>query len=149
MNFSFKVTEFTLAQKVEAVARESALGHFNQAHEMFKEALEEHKDHFAIYAEYLRLLYDEGDFKALSEAQLPKAALARQRWTLLEISLVWVLIFCGTLNACDDYHKLESLLLSKHSPDLSRGLDQALGLREMLGSYDWRLYSEQQVCATV
>lgn len=86
MDFSFDVAEIDLVQKVEAVAQQSTYGRFRQARSMFKEKIEEHNNMFLVYAEYLRLLYDQGDFKALS---------SEHRWLISDVKTNLALVNNG------------------------------------------------------
>jgi hypothetical protein len=66
MDFSLDVV--SIEQDVEDVARQGALGNFHKAREMFEETLNKHRDQFPVYAEYLRLCLDGGDWNSLAEA---------------------------------------------------------------------------------
>jgi hypothetical protein len=133
MDFHFDVTELDLAEKVEAVAKQSALGHFRRARVMFDDALKKQMAIFLIYSEYLRLLYDQGDFETLSKAEY-----SATQWTSFEQTLVKVCCGYGKLlvGSCSD---------EKAAPIFEHGLD----LKRMLHSTDWHNYSEEQVCALV
>jgi hypothetical protein len=67
MEFSLDVVS-NVEQDVEDVARQGALGNFRKARGMFAQALNNHRDQFPVYAEYLRLCLDSGDWKSLAEA---------------------------------------------------------------------------------
>jgi hypothetical protein len=65
MEFSLDVVS-NVEQDVEDVARQGALGNFRKARGMFAEALNDHRDQFPVYAEYLRLCSDSGDRESLT-----------------------------------------------------------------------------------
>jgi hypothetical protein len=101
MDFPFEVVKNNLEQNVEAMARQSCLGQFGVARVLYRDAIEKHQDIFPVYAEYLRLLYDQGDFETLSKAtpiSMPSA------WNSLEEGLVAICCGFGTLMSreCSD-----------------------------------------------
>lgn len=51
--------------KIEEIVRLSAIGYFKAARELHKHSVEKHCGVLPIFAEFLRLLYDQGDFKTL------------------------------------------------------------------------------------
>lgn len=67
MEFIFDVVS-SISQDVEDVARQGALGNFRKARSMYEEALKAHRDQFPVYAEYLRLCLDGGDWGSLVKA---------------------------------------------------------------------------------
>ena len=69
MNFSFNVVEDPM-DSLNGMLSLSAMGSFREARLVYKDSLERYSGAFPIYAEYVRLLYDQGDFSALKDARL-------------------------------------------------------------------------------
>jgi hypothetical protein len=68
MNFSFDVIEDPM-DGLNAMVGLSEMGSFREAKFVYKDSLERYSGAFPIFAEYLRLLYDQGDFDALKDAE--------------------------------------------------------------------------------
>ncbi|KAK5734523.1 hypothetical protein LTR17_008883 [Elasticomyces elasticus] len=66
MDFTVEVVE-DVAAEVEAVMRLNAFGLFGEAREAADETLRPYLGHFPIAADFLRLLYDQGDFDILRQ----------------------------------------------------------------------------------
>jgi hypothetical protein len=94
MDFSLDVVS-DIVQDVEDVARQGALGNFRKAREMFEEALNKHQDQFPVYAEFLRLCLDCGDWKSLAEA----SDYGCGSWTPLASNIVRLLRAVGEMSA--------------------------------------------------
>jgi len=91
MEFTLDVVS-DICQDVEDVARQGALGNFRKARSMYEEALETHRDKFPVYAEYLRLCLDGGDWTSLAKHLADwKELHSGKVWNDLEISIVALL----------------------------------------------------------
>ncbi|KAK4911107.1 hypothetical protein LTR49_020274 [Elasticomyces elasticus] len=66
MDFSIDIVE-DVAAEVEVVMRLSAFGLFREARKAADETLKRYIDYFPVAVEYLRLLYDQGDFAMLRQ----------------------------------------------------------------------------------
>ncbi|CAG8950025.1 hypothetical protein HYFRA_00004359 [Hymenoscyphus fraxineus] len=66
MDFNVEIVE-DVAAEIENVMRLGAVGAFEEARNMSKETVEHHLDTFPVLVEYLRLLYDQGDYISLEE----------------------------------------------------------------------------------
>ena len=89
MDFTLDIVS-SISQDIEDVARQEALGNFRKARRMYKEALKTHREKFAVYAEYLRLCLDSGDWDfadGTEDFDLPKS-----NWSDLEYDVVT--LFC-------------------------------------------------------
>jgi hypothetical protein len=98
-------------QDVEDVARQGALGNFRKARGMFAQALNEHRDQFPVYAEYLRLCLDGGDWKSLTEA----CDYGCGRWTELATNTARLLRELGetSVRLCKDPYSEDFTLLTE------------------------------------
>jgi hypothetical protein len=99
MNFTLDVVR-DISKDVEDVARQGALGNFRNARSMYEEALEAHRDQFPIYAEYLRLCLESGDWGSLAEVSDYGAG----RWSYLAVGIVKLLHAVGTV-LMNDYER--------------------------------------------
>jgi hypothetical protein len=95
MDFSLDVVS-DIEQDVEDVARQGALGNFCKARRMYEEALKMHRDKFPIYAEFLRLCLDSGDWDSL--AKPPDCG--SENWSYLAAKSS---IFCVSLEKYRNY----------------------------------------------
>jgi hypothetical protein len=68
MNFLFDVVEDPM-DGLDAMVSLGETGSFHEARLVYKDSLERYSGAFPIFAEYLRLLYDQGDFNALKDAE--------------------------------------------------------------------------------
>lgn len=91
MKFTLDVFS-SLSQDVEDVARQGVLGNFSKARGMYTEALKEHGNKFPVYAEYLRLCLDGGDWSSLAKVSDYEAVC----WSELATILVRLLRQVGT-----------------------------------------------------
>jgi hypothetical protein len=92
MDFTLDVVS-DISQDVEDIARQGALGNFRKARSMYKEALEQHRHMFPVYAEYLRLCFDGGDWASLANA----SNFGDGSWSDSATSVVDLLNAAGTL----------------------------------------------------
>lgn len=94
MEFTLDIVS-NIAQDVEEVARQGALGNFRKAHTMYEEALKTHRNKFPVYAEYLRLCLDGGDWASLAKDLADSSENADLRethgWNNLESNIVELL----------------------------------------------------------
>jgi hypothetical protein len=111
MDFTLDVVR-DVSKDVEDVARQGALGNFRKARNMYEEALEAHRDQFPIYAEYLRLCLDGGDWKSLAEVDDYGAG----RWSDLAFGIVSLLRAVGIV------------LTNDYKPDFNLDLAQRYSL---------------------
>jgi hypothetical protein len=124
MDFSLDVVS-DIEQDVEDVARQGALGNFRNARGMFEEALNKHRDQFPVYAEYLRLCLDGGDWNSLAEA----SDYGCGSWTSLASNIVRLLRAVGEASTkpcnkpmSEDFYVRTELIIS-----VARDLDGQLG----------------------
>jgi hypothetical protein len=90
MDFTLDVVS-NIAQDVEDVARQGALGNFRKAHSMYEEALKPHRAKFPVYAEYLRLCLDGGDWASLARNFAGPIEGVAKGWNGLEYNVVELL----------------------------------------------------------
>lgn len=69
MTFEFDVFD-DISQNVNDMARQGSLGYFGKARSMYNDALKKHRSVFPVFAEYLRILYDQGDLKTLKATSI-------------------------------------------------------------------------------
>jgi hypothetical protein len=133
MEFSLDVVS-DVEQDVEDVARQGVLGNFRKAREMFAQALNNHHDQFPVYAEYLRLCLDGGDWKALAEA----CDYGCGSWTQLACNIVRLLRAVGetSVQSCNDPYSEDSYACIKSVIKLERDLFGQLGLIMAFENFD-------------
>jgi hypothetical protein len=68
MNFSIDVVENPM-DDINDMVRLSEFGCFSEAITVFRDSLAKYSNVFPIFAEYLRLLFDQGDFNTLRDAE--------------------------------------------------------------------------------
>jgi hypothetical protein len=133
MDFSLDVVS-DIEQDVEDVARQGALGNFRKARRMYEEALKMHRDKFPIYAEFLRLCLDSGDWDSL--AKPPDCG--SENWSYLAAKIVHLLRFVG---------EISKLPCNYPVPGIHVGLliSAAIDLHSQIGSMKFEDFDNEQV----
>lgn len=124
MNFSLDVFS-NIEQDVEDVARQGALGNFRRARRMYEEALEPHRDMFPVYAEYLRLCLDSGDWGSLAKV----ADHGSWSWSESASGIVEVLSAVGNMSKQKDGNQISAVARAYNGLFISaaRSLHRKLG----------------------
>lgn len=124
MEFSLDVVS-NFEQDAEDVARQGALGNFRKARGMFAQALHNHQDQLPVYAEYLRLCLDGGDWKSLAEA----SDYGGGSWTELASNIVRLLQAVGqtSVRSCNNPMSEEFDALVESTISVARDLFGQLG----------------------
>jgi hypothetical protein len=135
MDFSLDVFS-DIEQDVEDVARQVALGNFRKARRMYEEALRMHRNKFPIYAEFLRLCLDSGDWNPLAEAS---PDLGFGRWSALASDLVYLL---RAVESIRQYKHRTYDMFREHN---SLVISSALRLGKQLGSMSFQDFDIEQV----
>jgi hypothetical protein len=135
MDFTLDVVS-NIAQDVEDVARQGALGNFRKAHSMYEEALKTHRARFPVYADYLRLSLDGGDWASLAKEFSDQSEsvnlLEPNGWNDLESNIIELL-------------RAESQRSSASNEPTTECLVSSLRLHQELEATDFMSFDNEQV----